>query len=81
MKKFTTRVLALIVALSMLLVSTAFATERSAGTLTVGNFEITMGENALSLLCRPCGVSTSSVPSRWRDVRTCSASLRLASAR
>ena len=49
MKKTASRILALIVALSMLLVPTAFAAERNAGSLTIGNFEITIGEQTISL--------------------------------
>ena len=49
MKKIASRVLALVVALSMLLVSTAFASERNAATLTIGNFEITVADQTISL--------------------------------
>jgi len=49
MKKLTSRVLALIVALSMLLVPTAFAAERNAANLSIGSFDITIGENTISL--------------------------------
>ena len=49
MKKIASRVLALVVALSMLLVSTAFAAERNAATVTIGNFELTMGEETITL--------------------------------
>ena len=49
MKKTASRILALIVALSMLLVPAAFAAERNAATVTVGNFVITMGEETLEI--------------------------------
>ncbi len=49
MKKTASRILALIVALSMLLVPSAFAAGRNAASLTIGNFELTMGEQAISL--------------------------------
>ena len=49
MKKIASRVLALVVALSMLLVPTAFAAERNAATLTIGNFELTMGDQTIAL--------------------------------
>ncbi|MBQ2957502.1 MAG: hypothetical protein IJE08_13710 [Clostridia bacterium] len=49
MKKTASRILALIVALSMLLVPAAFAAERNAATVTVGNFAITMGEETLEI--------------------------------
>jgi len=49
MKKFASRILALVVALTMLLTSTAFAAERNAATLTIGNFEIVVGEETISL--------------------------------
>ena len=49
MKNTASRILALIVALSMLLVPTAFAAERNAASVTVGNIELTMGEETLSL--------------------------------
>ena len=49
MKRIASRVLALVVALSMLLASTAMAAERNAATLSIGNFEITVGEEAISL--------------------------------
>lgn len=49
MKKIASRVLALVVALTMMLTATAFAAERNAATLSVGNFEITIGEQTLSL--------------------------------
>lgn len=49
MKKIASRVLALVVALSMLLTATAFAAERNAATFTIGNFEIALGEQTISL--------------------------------
>ena len=49
MKKIASRVLALVVALSMLLVPTAFATGRNAATLTIGNFELTKGDQTIAL--------------------------------
>ena len=49
MKKLASRILALVVVLSMLLVPTAFAAERNAATLSVGNFEIAIGEETISL--------------------------------
>ena len=49
MKKLSSRILALVVALSMLLTSTAFAAERNAANLSVGNFEITIGEDTITL--------------------------------
>ena len=49
MKKLASRILALAVALSMLLTSVAFAAERNAATLSVGNFEITVGEDTITL--------------------------------
>ena len=49
MKKIASRVLALVIALSLLLVPTAFAAERNAATLTIGNFELVMGEDTISL--------------------------------
>ena len=49
MKKFASRALALIIALSMLLIPTAFAAERNAANLSIGNFDITIGENTITL--------------------------------
>lgn len=49
MKKIASRVLALVVALSMLLVSTAFAAERNAATVSIGNFELTMDGETITL--------------------------------
>lgn len=49
MKKLTTRVLALVVALTMLLTSSAFAAERNAASFTIGNFEININGQDISL--------------------------------
>lgn len=49
MKKIASRILALVVVLSMLLAPTAFAAERNAATLSIGNFSINVNGEDISL--------------------------------
>lgn len=49
MKKTVSRILALIVALSMLVAPAAFAAERNAATLAFGNFVVTIGEEVIEI--------------------------------